>query len=204
MCKPGEIIFTAERAETAETEKEMNQIGKFSSGLCALRVSAVQFVFILLLVGCSSGSGDSGWHWGSVHRQDIHSVALPVFTTRDYHRGVEYELSDALAKKVEEFTPYKVEPKERADTILEGEIISITPTTLTLNPFTATPQEQQYSVIVNFTWKDLRTGKILVSRQAFEQATTYFPYLGEGQNIASESAVEKLALGIVNEMEGPW
>jgi hypothetical protein len=139
-----------------------------------------------------------------VHREDIHSVALPVFTTRDYHLGVEYQLSDALAKKIEEFTPYKVEPRERADTILEGEIVSITPTTLTLNPFTATPQEQQYSLIVNFTWKDLRTGKVLVSRQGFEQATTYFPYLGEGQNIASQSAVEKLALGIVNEMEGPW
>ncbi len=173
----------------------MNQIRNFSSGLRGLRVSAVQLVLVFLLMGCSSGSGDSGWHWGSVHRQDIHSVALPVFTTRDFHQGVEYQLSDALAKKIEEFTPYKVEPKERADTILEGEIISITPTTLTLNPFTATPQEEQYTVIVNFTWKDLRTGKILMSRQAFEQASTYFPYLGEGQNIASPECAGEAGTG---------
>ena len=81
---------------------------------------------------------------------------------------------------------------------------AIAPSTLSLNPYTATPQEAEYSIIVNFTWKDLRTGKILVSRQGFEQANTYFPNLGEGQYVASENAVERLALGIVNEMEGPW
>jgi len=164
-------------------------------------------ILSLFLAGCGyqSGSGsDSNWHWGSVYRQDIHSVAVPVFTSRDFHRNVEFQLSDALAKKIEEFTPYKIEPKERADTLLEGEIVSITPSMLSLNPFTATPQEEEYSVIVNFTWKDLRTGKILVSRQGFEQATTYFPNLGEGQYVASQNSVERLALGIVNEMEGPW
>src|ERR1700722_12559829 len=130
----------------------MNQLRNFSSGL---RLCAIPLILVLLLAGCGYQSGeDSGWHWGSVHRQDIHSVALPGFTTRDYHIGVEYQLSDALAKKIEEFTPYKVEPRERADTILEGEIVGVTPTTLTLNPFTATPQEQQYTIVVNFTWKD--------------------------------------------------
>ncbi|MGA2439350.1 MAG: LptE family protein [Tepidisphaeraceae bacterium] len=159
----------------------------------------------LLLAGCGYQSGgDGGWHWGSVYRQDIHSVAVPVFSSKDYHRGVEFQLSDSLAKRIEEFTPYKIEPRERADTVLEGEIVSIVPSTLTLNPYTATPQEQEYSIVVNFTWKDLRTGKILVSRVGFEQATTYFPNLGEGQYVAAENAVERLALGIVNEMEGPW
>jgi hypothetical protein len=159
----------------------------------------------LLLSGCGYQSGDDGgWHWGSVYRQDIHSVAVPIFTSRDFHRGVEFQLADALAKKIEEFTPYKIEPRERADSVLEGEIVAIMPSTLNLNPNTATPEEEEYSITVNFTWKDLRTGKILVSRVGFEQASTYYPYLGEGQYVAAESAVERLALGIVNEMEGPW
>jgi hypothetical protein len=166
---------------------------------------AVFWLFAALAGGCGYQSGsDAGWHWGTVYRQDIHSVAVPVFTSRDFHRNVEFQLSDALAKKIEEYTPYKVEPRERADTVLEGEIVSITPSMLSLNPFTATPQEEEYSVVVNFTWKDLRTGKILVTRQGFEQATTYFPNLGEGQYVASQNTVERLALGIVNEMEGPW
>ena len=102
--------------------------------------------------------------------------------------GVEVQLSESLVKRIEEFTPYKVEPKERAETILEGEIVSIAPSTLSLNPFTATPQEEEYTIIVNFTWKDLRTGKVLVQKINFEQATTYFPYLGEGQYIASQNS----------------
>ena len=163
------------------------------------------FSLALFLAGCGYQSGsDGGWHWGSVYRQDIHSVAVPVFSSRDFHRGVEFQLSDSLAKRIEEFTPYKIEPRERADTVLEGEIVSIVPSTLTLSPYTATPEEEEYSIIVNFTWKDLRTGKILVSRLGFEQTTTYFPNLGEGQYVAVQSAVERLSLGIVNEMEGPW
>jgi len=175
-----------------------------------IRISSFEFrifacCFALLLAGCGYQSGsDGGWHWGSVYRQDIHSVAVPVFSSKDFHRGVEFQLSDSLAKRIEEFTPYKIEPRERADTVLEGEIVSIVPSMLTLSPYTATPQEEQYSIVVNFTWKDLRTGKILVSRVGFEQATTYFPNLGEGQYVAAENAVERLALGIVNEMEGPW
>ena len=156
---------------------------------------------LLAVAGCSS---DSGFHWGSTYRTDIHSVCVPIFTTRDYHRNVEFQLTDALDKTIEEFTPYKIEPRERADTILEGEIVSIRPLTLSLNPNTATPQEQSYTVTVNFTWKDLRTGKILVSRSNFEQTSTYFATLGESQFVASQDAAQRLAMGIVHEMEAPW
>lgn len=162
-------------------------------------------LLILLLGGCGMHSGDGGgWHWSTTYRQDIHSVAVPIFTTRDYHRGVEFQLTDALVKKIEEFTPYKVEPRERADTLLEGEIVSIQTTTLQLDPYTATPQEEQYSIIVNFTWKDLHTGKVLMTRQNFQQTTSYFPTLGEGQWVGSENTVDRLSLGIVHEMEGAW
>jgi hypothetical protein len=169
---------------------------------------AILSIFLVLaLTGCGSHSGgdNAGLHWSSTYRQDIHSVAVPIFTTRDYHRGVEFQLTDALVRKIEEFTPYKVEPRERADTILEGEIVSISTNTLQLDPYTATPQEEQYSIIVNFTWKDLHTGKILMTRQGFQQTSSYYPTLGEGQAwVGSENTVDRLALGIVHEMEGAW
>jgi hypothetical protein len=166
-----------------------------------IRPIAIPFILLSLLGGC----GHSGsYHWSSLYRSDISTVAVPIFTSKDYHRGVEFELSDALVKKIEEFTPYKVTSREKADTVLEGEIVSIRPLTLTLDPDTATPQEQQYSIVVNFTWKDLRTGKILVSRDGFEQTSTYYPTLGEGQYVAAQSASERLALGIVHEMEAGW
>ena len=154
-----------------------------------------------LLTGCGS---DGGYHWGGLYRQDVSTVAVPIFTSKDFHRDVEFEVSQALVTKIEEFTPYKVTSRDKADTILEGEIVSIQPLTLTLDPNTNTPQEQDYSIICNFTWKDLRTGKILVSRQNFEQTSTYFGILGEDQYVASQDAAERLALGIVHEMQAAW
>jgi hypothetical protein len=113
-------------------------------------------------------------------------------------------LTDAIVKKIEEFTPYKVAPRERADTILEGEIVSVVTATINLDPNTATPQVQQYLIVINFTWKDLHTGKILMSRRNFQQAADYYPTLGEGLEVASENSVDRLASAVVNEMEGNW
>ncbi|MDP9172590.1 MAG: LPS assembly lipoprotein LptE [Planctomycetota bacterium] len=170
-----------------------------------MRFFAILFL-CLLPSGCGfeSGGDSGGYHWGSLYRQDIHTVAVPIFSSRDFHRGVEFQLSEALVKKIEAFTPYKVVPRERADTVLEGEIVSIQPVTLALDPRTATPQQQLYSIVVNFTWKDLHTGKVLMSREGFAQTTTFYPILGEGQFVGSQNSVEKLALGIVEEMEAAW
>ena len=45
---------------------------------------------------------------------------------------------------------------------------------------------------VNFTWKDLRTGRILLERKNFQQTATFYPTLREGEFIGSQEAVEKL------------
>jgi hypothetical protein len=58
--------------------------------------------------------------------------------------------------------------------------------------------------MVNFTWKDLRSGKILVQRTNFEQTATYYPSLGEGEYVGEQSAAESLAAGIVHELEAAW
>ncbi len=73
-----------------------------------------------------------------------------------------------------------------------------------LDPNTALPQQVLYSIRVNFTWKDLHTGKILVQKAGFEESTMYYPTLGEDQSISSQDAVERLALAIVQEMESSW
>jgi hypothetical protein len=169
--------------------------------LINLKMQFRRFIPMLLLLttGCAGNV-----HWSSLYRQDIHTVAVPIFTTRDFRRGVEFQVTDALVKKIEEFTPYKVVPRERADTILEGEIISIKSQTLTFDPHTATPDEQQYTISVNFTWKEIRTGKVLAARQNFQQTMEFFETLGEGQFVASQTASEGLATAIVHEMEAPW
>jgi hypothetical protein len=95
-------------------------------------------------------------------------------------------------------------PKEKADTVLEGEIDRIRVRTISYSPNNSLPQEQLYEVIVNFTWKDLRTGKMYVQRKDFRQTAPYYPTLGEGQFVAEQQNIERIALAIVQELQADW
>lgn len=163
---------------------------------------AILACVIALLAGCSSSK--DGYHWSSTYRPEYKTVAVPIFTSKDYARGVEFTLSKALVNQIEANTPYKVVARDKADTILEGEILQVRVNTLSEDRLSAVPQEQLLSVIVNFTWKDLRTGRVLVSRRGFEQAATFYPTLGEGRFVGTQAASEKLALAIVHELESDW
>ncbi|MGB7161313.1 MAG: LptE family protein [Tepidisphaeraceae bacterium] len=163
----------------------------------------------MLLSGCgyNQGAGNddsSGYHWQSLYRQDVRTVAVPIFTTTSFDRGVEFSLSQAVVKQIEATTPYKVVPRERADTILEGQVVDVRNTVLSTDPNSAVPQEQLLAITVNFTWKDLRSGRIFVERRGFEHTATYYPTLGEGRFVGTQHAVEKLALAIVQEFQADW
>lgn len=140
----------------------------------------------------------------SLFPSDVRTVAVPIFANRSFERNLEFELSKAVVNYMEASTPYKVVPKERADTILEGEITYVNINTVSNDAYTSIPQEQLMTIRVNFTWKDLRTGKILAQRKRFDQAGTYYPTLGEGRFVGAQQQVERLAIAIVQEMQADW
>ena len=148
--------------------------------------------------------GVAGYQWKSLYRDDVRTVAVPTFSNRSFRRGVEFQLTKAVVNQLEAQSPYKVVPRDRADTILEGEITDIFVRTFSADPNTGIPQDQFYLIRVNFTWKDLRTGKILTERRRFEQSATFYPTLGEGQFVGAQQNVERLALSIVQEMQADW
>ncbi|MFT3786044.1 MAG: LptE family protein [Tepidisphaeraceae bacterium] len=168
-----------------------------------------RFVTIGLLVLAASGCGYSnssspGYTWGTTFRQDVRTIALPVFTTKSFYRGDELRLTQALSNQIESRTPYKVVDRTSADTILEGQIVKVDVGTVSQDPINALPQEQLYTITIDFTWKDLRTGQILVERRGFEQTVTYYPGLGDGRFTGSQQAAEQLAAGIVDELTANW
>jgi hypothetical protein len=171
-----------------------------------LRRAGVVVALVLVLSGCGykKGSDSDGYQWGSLYRQDVRTVAVPIFTTRSFDRGAEFNLSQAVVKQIEATTPYKVVPRERADTILEGQVVDVQVGTMSTDRNSAIPQEQMLGMTVDFTWKDLRSGRILVERRAFEQTATYYPTLGEGRALGKQQAVERLALAIVQELQADW
>ncbi len=163
------------------------------------------------LAGCGyqhSGNYDkptqSGYQWHSLYREDLQTVAVPIFGSRDFRRGYEFTLSKAIVNQLEAHSPYKVVSRERADTILEGELVRAEVNTLSRAYREGIPQEQLMTLTVNFIWKDLRTGRILLERKNFQQTAAFYPTLGEGEFKGGQQAVEKLALGIVQEMQADW
>jgi hypothetical protein len=164
------------------------------------------FLFlVLMMAGCAGhDQGSQAYRWGSVYRQDVRTVSVPIFANHDFHRGVELALTKAIINHLESHTPYKVAPRERADTILEGEIVQVRVATISNTANTSIPQEQLYAVTVNFLWKDLRSGKILTERRQFEQTVPFYPTLADSQTLGSQLAVERLAAGIVQELQADW
>ncbi|HWE00848.1 MAG TPA: LptE family protein [Tepidisphaeraceae bacterium] len=161
------------------------------------------------LSGCGyhlSGNAENepGYRWHTLYRDDIHTVAIPIFANRTFYQGVEFRLTKSIINQLESQSPYKVAPKERADTILEGEITSARLHTISNNVVSTVPQEQMYSLIVRFTWRDLRTGKILAKREDFEQTAPFYPTLGEDQFVGEQLNIERLSLAIVEELQADW
>ncbi len=161
---------------------------------------------MLAIAGCGyhSNGSDSEYHWSSLYRPDVHTVAVPIFTTSDYSRGVEFELTKAIINDLEAKTPYKVVSRGKADTILEGEIVRVNVNTISEDINSALPQEQIVSIVVNYTWKDLHNGKILSQRHGFQAAATYYPTLGEDRWVGRQEATERLALALVEELQADW
>lgn len=168
-------------------------------------------ILALMLGGCGyqqqgdySVSPQGGYRWKSLYREDVRTVAVPILTNKDFHRGVEFSLTKSIIQQIETQTPYKVIDREKADTILEGEIVEVKTRTVSRDRDSAVPQEQLQSVTVNFVWKDLRTGKILKQKYGFEETRVLYPTLAEGQFVGTQLTVDNLARSIVQELQAEW
>ncbi|HEY7117376.1 MAG TPA: LptE family protein [Tepidisphaeraceae bacterium] len=174
-------------------------------------IGSVLLPSCLLLLGCGyqqsgsvDSSGQSNYKWSSLYREDVSTVAVPIFANKDFRRGMEFGLTSAVIKQMEAHSPYRVAPRGRADTILEGEIVSVELSTLSRDVRTNVPQEQLYIMTVNFRWTDLRSGRILLERRNFQQTAPFYGTLGEGEFVGSQNTIERLALAIVQEMQVDW
>lgn len=162
----------------------------------------------LAVGGCASDPTEGYSLQRGLYRQDVKTVAIPLWHrgASVYRRGLEIRLAEALAKRIELDTPYKVTDKSKADTLLEGTIVSVRQRALSFNPRQGTPRDLQVLITVDFTWTDLRTGQILAQKTGFRTTGVYYPEppLEEEFAAASGDAVNLLAQRVVESMERPW
>ena len=152
--------------------------------------------------------GGCGYSTKSLHPEDVRTVAVPIWQRGGnvYRRDLEFQLAEALTKRLQQDTPYRIADRAHADTILEGRITEVSQRVMSFNPDFGTPRDIELVLSVDFTWTDLRTGENKVERRNIRQAGVYYPSqpLTEDFFEGSEDAVNRLARQIVEAMEKPW
>ena len=58
----------------------------------------------LMMAGCSL----KGYSNTTIYPKEVSSVCVRMFDNRTFWRNIEYDLSDALSKRIEAKTPYKI------------------------------------------------------------------------------------------------
>ena len=179
----------------------MNRFRSVPAVACLLAAAAA-------LGGCANADPTRGYTLRSQYRQGIETIAVPIWrrAAGEYRRGIEIRLTESLVKRIESETPYKVVDRKAADTLLEGTLRSVRQHVLSFDPRSGRAREVQARFLVDFTWKDLRTGKVLVARKRFPVTAEYIPEapFGEDFFLGSEDALNKLAQRIVEQLTEPW
>jgi hypothetical protein len=158
---------------------------------------------ILLCGGClSGGEGNYTNRW--LYPDDVSSVYVEMFDTGGFRRGHEYDFTDALCKRIESETPYKiVSDRNRADTLISGSV-DIGQGVLATDRYEGSPLELETYAEATITWKNLKTGDILVDGEKVIASASYSPKLGQDINQASRVAMNRAAEKAVELMEISW
>jgi hypothetical protein len=155
----------------------------------------------LLAGGMAAGCG---YDSGSVFRTDIKTVYVPMFESREFRRNLEFMLTEAVKKKIATDTPYRVASREKADTILSGELLEERQAAYAPDFRTRQPRDEQMTMIVRVKWTDQRSGAELFNRPLLLQSTDYLPSAGETEKYTQQKAIERLASRIVAQMYNDW
>jgi hypothetical protein len=159
-------------------------------------------IVMLAITGCAS----SGYTAEPLFPKNVRTVALSILANRTFYRGVEFDLSEALAKEIELRTPYKIASHASADTLISGTVSSLNQNVLSRTNVAGMPQEVQVTITAGFEWKDQRSGEVLRKRARVVGTGQYIPTMtvSEPFEIAQHRAVEELAREMVSIMASDW
>ena len=165
----------------------------------------IALCFCALCLGLCGCDGMAGYSNESLFPEDIRSVCLEMFDNQTFRRGVEYELSEALAKRIEVNTPYKiVSDSDRADTVISGQIVSIGELALSTDRDLGTVLEKEVQLRAVVNWKNLKTGQLMMDQLKVSASASYSEYQQQDFKYASTLAANNLARKIVEMMERKW
>jgi len=159
----------------------------------------------VIITGCDQVDPNVGYSTQSLYRTDMHTIYVEMFESESFRRGVEFELTRALAQQIEIKTPYKVvSDRRKADTIIYGTIDRITENTLIQQRELDRPLQNEVILVATVTWQDRRDGTLILDGQKIRVAGDYIALLGAGRDSAAKEASNQAALRIVETMQKIW
>lgn len=135
---------------------------------------------------------------------DIQTIHVEMFHSKEFRRELEFRLTEAIVKRIEMDTPYRIASRKKADAMLSGEILNVDNRTFGDDFDRDLPRETGSTIVVRYRLQDMRSGEILVERPRFVYQTSYIPPVGETFTMAMTRGLEGLAEQLVESMESDW
>lgn len=159
----------------------------------------------VLLGGCASDPAE-GYSFARTHDPTVRSVAVPIFENLSEQPGMEALLTEAVIKRIQARTGWRVTSPDLADTTLTGSISSSRYNQLSRTRGVGLAQELSYRLTVDIDWRDARSGETLVSRRGMSATSTFIADIrvGERRDVGEFGAIEELADAIVDELQSRW
>lgn len=155
---------------------------------------------VFLFTGCAQTYSDQ---W--LYTDDVSTVYVEMFENRTFRRNLEYTLTDALVKRIEAETPYKVvSDRSRADSVISGEISAISETILAGERQTGRPLEKLAVAYCNVSWKNTRDNEFIIKNMEIKASTSYSGFQDQTIDYAKDATANKLAERVVELMQLQW
>lgn len=157
------------------------------------------------LTGCADDPRE-GYSFATTHRTDVTSIAVPMFNNLSQEFSLEQELTAAVVSEVKKQTPYKLVGVDAAQTVLTGTITEARLRKLSTARDTGLAETVAVEIVVDFSWKNTRTGKVLTARQNFTASDSFTASKGIGERIevGQNASIARMAANIVAEMRSGW
>ncbi len=176
-------------------------------GVCTLFV----FALTLPLSGCLG----LGYHVGSktLFGQDVQTVYVPIFSTDDSsRRDVAERLTEAVCKRIEARSSYKVVGRPSADSTLEGKIVSRRQSVTLTDSAWGDARQKTGTMAVEVKWTDRRSRDLTHSETIpwndgsgnISSSGIMVAELGHSELTMEQTMIDKIADQIVGMMEVPW
>jgi len=164
---------------------------------------------LLLLPGCIG----LGYQVGSqsLFGQDVRTVYVPMVEADPTRRHLAERLTEAICKRIEERSPYKVVGRPSADSILECRIVQ-RKEGISLTDSFNDPRQKTGNLTLQVQWRDrraqdLRQFDVPVWNERTAQITASDAMVAEfGHSLltSEQNQIDRIADQIVGMMESPW